>query len=101
MSLNNNLKHLYDKVWDIIDWAKVSTGSEELHLSIESELDQNIIRNDIILEDLNHCEYPTCNASSNLCKSLLLCGGCKLVYYCGKEHQKLHWKTHKLDCKKK
>ena len=28
----------------------------------------------------------------------LSCGGCKKVYYCGKDHQKLHWKEHKISC---
>lgn len=28
------------------------------------------------------------------------CGGCKNVSYCGKEHQKIHWKKgHKAECK--
>jgi hypothetical protein len=32
--------------------------------------------------------------------STLKCGGCKMVYYCGKEHQTLHWKSgHKNVCK--
>lgn len=29
---------------------------------------------------------------------LLKCSGCRIVWYCSKEHQKLHWKRHKLDC---
>lgn len=32
-------------------------------------------------------------------KTLMRCGRCKLVLYCGKECQKAHWKTHKHDCK--
>lgn len=27
------------------------------------------------------------------------CGACKLVFYCSKEHQKKHWKTHSKKCK--
>eukprot|EP00656_Telonema_subtile_P006759 TRINITY_DN13149_c0_g2_i2.p1 TRINITY_DN13149_c0_g2~~TRINITY_DN13149_c0_g2_i2.p1 ORF type:complete len:549 (-),score=117.84 TRINITY_DN13149_c0_g2_i2:387-2033(-) len=27
------------------------------------------------------------------------CSGCGLVAYCGREHQKTHWKQHKSDCK--
>ncbi|CAM9967240.1 unnamed protein product, partial [Heterosigma akashiwo] len=26
------------------------------------------------------------------------CAGCRLVYYCSKEHQKAHWKEHKPAC---
>lgn len=30
----------------------------------------------------------------------LKCGGCKSVFYCGKDHQKKHWKNgHKLQCR--
>nr|XP_018907165.1 PREDICTED: protein msta-like [Bemisia tabaci]XP_018907166.1 PREDICTED: protein msta-like [Bemisia tabaci] len=28
----------------------------------------------------------------------LLCSGCHSLYYCGREHQKKHWKTHKPEC---
>ena len=31
--------------------------------------------------------------------SELRCSGCKLVYYCSKKCQNLHWKFHKIDCK--
>ena len=27
------------------------------------------------------------------------CTGCNEVAYCGREHQKKHWPTHKKDCK--
>lgn len=27
------------------------------------------------------------------------CTGCKSVYYCGKEHQKSDWKSHKVECR--
>ncbi|XP_071556744.1 putative protein MSS51 homolog, mitochondrial [Temnothorax nylanderi] len=27
------------------------------------------------------------------------CGGCKMIAYCGQEHQKQHWKQHKSLCK--
>lgn len=30
---------------------------------------------------------------------LPLCNGCRSVRYCGKEHQKVHWPTHKAFCK--
>lgn len=39
------------------------------------------------------CEFCGISAS-------LKCSGCKNVVYCGKEHQKLHWKNgHKSKCK--
>ncbi|CAB3386012.1 Hypothetical predicted protein [Cloeon dipterum] len=27
------------------------------------------------------------------------CGGCKSVFYCGREHQKSHWSTHRPECR--
>ncbi len=30
---------------------------------------------------------------------LMVCGRCRCVAYCSKEHQRLHWKTHKTHCK--
>ena len=30
---------------------------------------------------------------TNLC-----CGKCRSTYYCSKEHQKVHWRVHKLEC---
>lgn len=30
--------------------------------------------------------------------TLLVCGKCKKVQYCGLQHQKEHWKTHKIYC---
>lgn len=29
----------------------------------------------------------------------LKCSACKAIWYCGKEHQKQHWKIHKATCK--
>lgn len=28
----------------------------------------------------------------------LRCGGCSVVHYCSKEHQRQHWATHKAQC---
>ena len=32
-------------------------------------------------------------------RGLQLCGGCKKVSYCSKEHQQAHWKEHKKTCR--
>ncbi|XP_071962286.1 egl nine homolog 1-like isoform X2 [Antedon mediterranea] len=42
------------------------------------------------------CSVHLCNAMSNL----RLCGQCKIARYCCKEHQKLDWKRHKVQCMK-
>lgn len=52
-----------------------------------------------------HCALclaaPSSSASSDDAKAvakLLTCGGCGIARYCGRQHQKEHWKTHKLTC---
>ncbi|KAI1324821.1 hypothetical protein F5Y16DRAFT_423552 [Xylariaceae sp. FL0255] len=38
---------------------------------------------------------PICNRTENL----LACGGCKIISYCGAEHQTVHWRiAHKQQC---
>ena len=44
-----------------------------------------------------YCEYPECSKSRGE-MSLKACARCQLVYYCCLEHQKLHWKEHKMNC---
>ncbi len=40
------------------------------------------------------CQGPDCiNHGTDVC------GKCKISYYCSRECQKRHWKTHKLVCK--
>ena len=46
-----------------------------------------------------YCEYPECTNNNIDKKELLQCSRCQVVYYCGTEHQKLHWKEHKKICK--
>ncbi|XP_068587541.1 egl nine homolog 1-like isoform X2 [Cebidichthys violaceus] len=43
--------------------------------------------------DQQYCEL--CGKMENLLK----CGRCRSSFYCSKEHQKQHWKKHKLICK--
>ncbi|XP_072292674.1 egl nine homolog 1 isoform X1 [Eucyclogobius newberryi] len=43
--------------------------------------------------DKQYCEL--CGKMENLLK----CGRCRNSFYCSKEHQKQHWKEHKLKCK--
>uniref|UniRef100_A0A3P8YUK0 hypoxia-inducible factor-proline dioxygenase n=1 Tax=Esox lucius TaxID=8010 RepID=A0A3P8YUK0_ESOLU len=52
--------------------------------------------NDLDLQresDRQYCEL--CGKMENLLK----CGRCRNSFYCSKEHQKQHWKMHKLICK--
>lgn len=41
---------------------------------------------------------PSCEVCRSK-ESLLRCGRCKSVYYCGRLHQRKHWKKHKAVCK--
>jgi hypothetical protein len=41
-------------------------------------------------------ECAICGAKND---NVLVCGGCKEVAYCGKEHQIQHWSEHKFACK--
>jgi len=52
-------------------------------------------------DDVVLCGYPGCMNSSRIAgqSSMKKCSKCKKVYYCGKEHQLLHWKSgHKQAC---
>ncbi|GAQ84732.1 hypothetical protein KFL_002030140 [Klebsormidium nitens] len=47
------------------------------------------------------CAYKGCAASREpvVGKGFSKCGRCHVARYCSKEHQKLHWATHKVHCK--
>jgi len=40
----------------------------------------------------------TCGTCGEGHLALLRCSGCKLVFYCTKEHQKMSWRSHKPEC---
>lgn len=44
----------------------------------------------------NICEKSTEIKNTS---TLLMCNKCKLIFYCGKEHQKIDWKYHKHFCR--
>ncbi|XP_041866073.1 egl nine homolog 1 isoform X1 [Melanotaenia boesemani] len=49
-----------------------------------------------------HCDLERDKQYCELCgkmENLLKCGRCRNSFYCSKEHQKQHWKEHKLICK--
>ncbi len=44
--------------------------------------------------DLRVCNLPFCNVND----SLRVCSRCKTTYYCGKDHQRRDWKSHRNQC---
>lgn len=68
------------------DTLKVLEGSVEEGKTQASEASSDVC---------GHCLKTT----EELDKKLLRCSRCKLQGYCCSEHQKLHWKTHKPQCK--
>ena len=44
-------------------------------------------------------QTPICQTCSKAGTALLKCATCKVVYYCSKECQQLHWSAHKRHCK--
>lgn len=45
---------------------------------------------------IDECAYDGCTVATKLMR----CSACKGVAYCSRQHQRLHWKTHKQQCKK-
>ncbi|XP_071556536.1 uncharacterized protein [Temnothorax nylanderi] len=55
-----------------------------------------------IYNTYNLCFYATvCHVCKGFGDGVLLkrCGGCRMISYCGQEHQKQHWKLHKPLCR--
>lgn len=47
----------------------------------------------------NICEKSPLTINNQQSSTLLLmCNKCKLIFYCGKDHQKIDWKHHKKFC---
>lgn len=43
-------------------------------------------------------ETKKCENCQVIDQKLLICTGCRIIYYCGRECQKAHFKNHKLKC---
>jgi hypothetical protein len=44
------------------------------------------------------CAFPGCEVTSTALCPLRKCGRCLAVYYCGPQHQRDHWLSHKAGC---
>ena len=65
------------------------------------------LKNDVMMANCERAKEKVLTRSAGgvcaLCGisvNLMLCAGCKNVFYCSKPHQKQHWKSHKADCKR-
>jgi hypothetical protein len=47
------------------------------------------------LEAKTHCSNPGCSGAG-----LMKCTGCKQARYCQQQCQQVHWKAHKVECKR-
>ncbi|XP_066936328.1 egl nine homolog 1-like [Clytia hemisphaerica] len=71
---------------------KTDGGSIDINKGDSTSGDQRITKEDDS-EIKEKCEY--CGSAEN---KLFRCARCKLVYYCNRNHQKLHWQLHKPEC---
>jgi hypothetical protein len=44
------------------------------------------------------CGFPSCQSSATAAKKK--CKACGVMWYCSREHQKSHWKAHRVECGK-
>ena len=51
-----------------------------------------------VIEELTDDDAGVCPVCNKVAETK--CTGCKTVFYCNKDCQKKHWKTHKFECKK-
>eukprot|EP01084_Bolivina_argentea_P297288 512137_1 len=59
--------------------------------------DLNEYKEDEMLQNMGR--YRRCKYCNKANVKLLVCKGCKSVFYCNHRHQKLHWKQHRNECK--
>lgn len=71
----------------LADWNEF----RQQHRRFPTELQRYRADHDSVLD------RNTCAICDKHCS--LKCSGCRIVWYCSKEHQKQHWPRHKLDCR--
>jgi hypothetical protein len=53
----------------------------------------------VAAKGLRCCALDSCGAREVHASQFKLCGACKTVVYCSREHQAAHWRQHKAACK--
>ncbi len=51
-----------------------------------------------VSKKMEEADNKTENCALCTKKANLRCSGCLIVFYCCKDHQKIHWKEHKQEC---
>lgn len=61
-----------------------------------SSTGSTIIKGKKVMKYMEECNY--CHTNASIAGGLFLCSKCKTTKYCGKDCQRLDWKSHKLNC---
>ena len=66
-------------------------------VSAEVETARRNLLESSLLESGDEVTVISC-AICSITTGLLRCGRCKIIFYCGREHQRAHWSIHKHSC---
>ena len=78
----------------------MSTYEEVIALANVGETDDGGFRPEPNPAKLRMCAWCQKSNAALENKPLKKCSGCNNSFYCSREHQKLHWKQHKIECSK-
>jgi hypothetical protein len=78
------------KPWDLLNGNQDYSYIDDVFILSDIQFKQNDET-----ERVKKCKF--CEMKKN--HGLLLCGKCKLVYYCSKNHQRGDWSVHKKNCR--
>lgn len=97
ISRDPQFKHFADTVQAVV--LKYSNRFS----TVDRMIYENLARESVVVSPSgpvpNVCALPGCTVSSiNYRNMMKKCGRCRAVYYCAEDHQKKHWKEHKLVC---
>ena len=62
------------------------------------EMSHQKLTKDMEKKGLKHCAYPECERCERQPREFGTCSRCNFVAYCGRDHQRKDWKTHKKVC---
>lgn len=74
-------------------------GKEIVKVGLGRHNDGSYLGEIMILKSLSNKEDRSCAMCGILNNECRRCSGCRVSFYCGKQCQSLHWKSHKKICK--